>query len=318
MTGLENRYRRLVALYPRDHRDRHGEEMLGVLLAGAATHARPGLGETADLLWSAARLHLRRLVTPEGVAVRDVWAAVSLFGPLAVLLGATAPLHELVSRWRAGSLDTLTRPAALLSPDADGRLWQWELPDLPVWAVWSAVAVLALFGARRAAAAGAWLGTVGFSSVLLIDPDPSARWLVWHAGSVVAGVAVAAALTWSPGPARGWEMLGGRRLTLLAGITAATAVLFAMAPGVSGVRESALTSAGTLVLVGAAALAGGTRSRTGHRAVLALAPPVVAPAMLLWALPLDVDIAVLAGLWYTVLVLAGLAILGTPRARSTP
>ncbi|MGP4104037.1 hypothetical protein [Nonomuraea sp. KM90] len=35
MSPLEARYRRLLAAYPRDHRARHEEEMIGVLLAGA-------------------------------------------------------------------------------------------------------------------------------------------------------------------------------------------------------------------------------------------------------------------------------------------
>lgn len=117
------------------------------------------------------------------------------------------------------------------------------------------VAVLAVFRLRRAAAVGAWLGTVGFVSVPLVDPDPSLRWLVWHAGSVLAGIVVSAALTWSPGPARGWELVGGKRFTLFAGVVVATVVLFAQAPGVSGSRESVLTSIGSVMLVGGAVMA---------------------------------------------------------------
>lgn len=311
MTDLEHRYRRLVALYPRDHQERHGEEMLGVLLAGAREHARPGLGETVDLLWSAARLHLRRLVTPNGIPIRDALASVALLGPLAVLLGATAALHELVTKWRAGTLTSLAQPAAL-TPTADGLWWQWELPDLPVWVVWFVVAMLALFRLRRTAAVGAWLGTIGFLSVPFIDPDPSFWWLVWHVGSVVSGIVVSVALTWSPGPARGWELVGGKRLTLFAGVVVATVALFALAPGVYGSNESVLTSIGSVMLIGGAMMAGGTWSRTGHRAALMLVP-VVLPAVLLWTLPLDLRIAVLAAIWYSVMVVAVLAVIGTPR-----
>jgi hypothetical protein len=312
MTDLENRYRRLVALHPRDHRERHGEEMLGVLLAGAGEHARPGVRETVDLLWSAARPHLRRVVTPGGIPVRDMLASVALLGPLAVLLGATAALHELASRW--GSLNSLTQPAERLSPTADGLLWQWELPDLPVWVVWFVVAVLALFRLRRTAAVGAWLGTIGFLSVPLIDPEStSSWWLAWHAGSVVSGIVVSVALTWSPGPARGWELVGGKRFTLFAGIVVATVVLFAMAPGVAGSREAVLTSLGSVMLIGGAVMAGGAWSRTTRPAALMLASPVVVPAVLLWTLQLDLRVAVLTAIWYSVMVVAVLVIVGTPR-----
>lgn len=312
MRDLENRYRRLVALYPRDHRARHGEEMLGVLVAGADRHARPGLRETADLLWGAARLHLRRRVSLGGVPVRDVLASVALLGPLAMLLGATVTLHELAG---PGSRDALLRPASLMSPGADGLLWQWRVPDLPVWALWAVVAVLALFRLRRMAAVGAWLGTIGLLLVPLLDPDPSLRWLGWHAGSVVAGVVVSAALTWSPGPARGWELVGRGRFVLFAGVVAATVLLFAKAPGVHGGSESVLTSIGSVVLVGGAMLAGGAwsgvRSRTVRRAALAV--PVVVPAVLLWALPLTPKIAVLTAIWYSLMVVAALAAVGRPQ-----
>ena len=37
---MEKRYRRLLALYPKDHRREHAEEMVGVLLAAADYDAR--------------------------------------------------------------------------------------------------------------------------------------------------------------------------------------------------------------------------------------------------------------------------------------
>lgn len=312
MTNLEDRYRQLVALYPRDHQERHGEEMLGVLLAGAGEHARPSLGETVNLLWNAARLHLRRVVTPRGIPLRDVMASVALLGPLAMLLGATTALHELFNMWRAGTLASLAQPAALLSPTAEGLRWQGQLPDLPVWVVWLVVAVLALFRLRRTAATGAWLGAIGFLSVPLIDPSPSFSWLGWHTGSVVSGIVVAVALTWSPGPARGWEMVGGKRVTLFAGILVATALLFAKAPGVHGYSEAVLTSIGSVVLIGGAMMTSGTWPRTSRWAALALVPIVVL-AVLLLTLPLALDIAVLTTVWYSVTVVAVLAVVGTPR-----
>jgi len=44
---LEKRYRRLLALYPKDHRREHAEEMVGVLLAAAAG-GTPNDGTRAD------------------------------------------------------------------------------------------------------------------------------------------------------------------------------------------------------------------------------------------------------------------------------
>ena len=48
--GLERRYRRLLACYPRRFRREHEQEILAVLMAGADEgQQRPGLGETANL-----------------------------------------------------------------------------------------------------------------------------------------------------------------------------------------------------------------------------------------------------------------------------
>ena len=49
--GLEARYRRLLCMYPADHRSVHRDEMLGVLMAAAEPgQDRPGLSESANLL----------------------------------------------------------------------------------------------------------------------------------------------------------------------------------------------------------------------------------------------------------------------------
>ncbi|GAB1822644.1 hypothetical protein [Herbidospora sp. RD11066] len=64
MSDLESRYRRLLRLYPRAHRAVHEEEMLGVLMAGA----RPGIAESADLVWGAIRIRFRHAFGPESAA----------------------------------------------------------------------------------------------------------------------------------------------------------------------------------------------------------------------------------------------------------
>ncbi|MEU4232622.1 hypothetical protein AB0F17_50715 [Nonomuraea sp. NPDC026600] len=73
MSPLEARYRRLLTCYPRDHRARHEEEMISVLLAGARPgQTRPDPSDTADLLWGALRVHGRRAF---GLVSAPAWRA---------------------------------------------------------------------------------------------------------------------------------------------------------------------------------------------------------------------------------------------------
>ena len=59
-TVLEGRYRRLLRMYPAGHRRKHQDEMLGVLMTGArAAQHRPGLADTANLIWGALLIRLR-------------------------------------------------------------------------------------------------------------------------------------------------------------------------------------------------------------------------------------------------------------------
>jgi hypothetical protein len=59
---LEHRYRRLLAFYPRSFRREHEQEILSVLMAGAAEgQRRPRLAECADLLKSAIFMRLRQV-----------------------------------------------------------------------------------------------------------------------------------------------------------------------------------------------------------------------------------------------------------------
>jgi hypothetical protein len=86
---LERRYRRLVAAYPGGFHREHAEEIVAVLMTGAANgQRRPGLADTASLLWSALRIHLRthlRRLRP-GPADRDWADTLALFSVAAPLL----------------------------------------------------------------------------------------------------------------------------------------------------------------------------------------------------------------------------------------
>lgn len=241
MSELEKRYRRLLGLYPRDHREQHGDEMLGVLIADAGDRKTPGWRDTADLLWGAFRLHARRLLAA------DVLAIVSLLGPVAVLAGAATSLHELAWWVQAGSIPPFE-----------------QLPDAPVWFVWLGVAILAMAGKRRAAAIGAWVATAGLVVVLQL-PFAGWQWFTDKAGWVLLSAVTAVALSMSDGrKARGWPAIA----------TMAATVLVIAGLGVFGHRDEIAEYAGLAVLFAGAVLAAGITSATGWRAALVLSVPV--------------------------------------------
>ncbi|GAA1814240.1 hypothetical protein GCM10009682_39090 [Luedemannella flava] len=91
---LERRYRRLLAWYPENHREEYGDEMLAVLLTGAAEgQTRPRFGETVDVL----RAALSARVATGSAALKDRrWAdasgALSVLVPLALLAAYLGPM----------------------------------------------------------------------------------------------------------------------------------------------------------------------------------------------------------------------------------
>lgn len=63
-TQLERRYRRLLAFYPKAFRREHEEEMLSVLIAGAAEgQRRPSLDDAIDLVSNAILMRLSHRFT---------------------------------------------------------------------------------------------------------------------------------------------------------------------------------------------------------------------------------------------------------------
>jgi len=266
MNKAERRYRRLLACYPRDHRERNGEEMLGVLLADADDRRGPSWRDTADLLWGAVRLHLRRLVAIDGgLDPRDVLAILSLLGPLAILGGASSELHEL-GFWSQGGGGDVP--------------WTHAAPNAPLWGIWLLVAVLAVAGLRRVAAVGAWFGTAGFAvaAVMMLQDSWSMRW--WSGpdeGWVLLGLLTAVALTWSPGPKRGRELAGRWAVPVLA----AAVVLTGLTAYLTGLDATLYFGdpVGQAILLGPSAIvavaAAGLRSRAGRRAGLLLLLPIM-------------------------------------------
>jgi hypothetical protein len=63
-TQLERRYLRLLAFYPKSFRREHDQEMLAVLMAGAAEgQRRPSLDEAIDLVSHAILMRLSQIFT---------------------------------------------------------------------------------------------------------------------------------------------------------------------------------------------------------------------------------------------------------------
>lgn len=87
--GLERRYRRLLACYPRAFRRQNGEEILAVLLACAQQgQQRPGLAASADLIKGAIQVRLR----PAPGQPRSVWIGIRM-----MCAGAAAQLAVLIT-----------------------------------------------------------------------------------------------------------------------------------------------------------------------------------------------------------------------------
>ncbi|MET9259412.1 hypothetical protein [Amycolatopsis sp. NPDC004079] len=256
MNDLERRYRRLLALYPRAHRDVHGEEMLGVLLDGAGNRSTPGKTETLDLVWGAVQVRWRQ--TLGGHGRRDALAIVSLLAPLLLLTGAASTVREIrtVSRMDGWPL----------------RMWLSALADVPVWTAWLAAAVLGVCGLRRASVALAWLATAALLSVAILDP--ARHWAVdVTAGWVLLSVFAAVAMTVSPGPRRALALLGRWRLAIL---VSTVAVLLALTTTARGMHLPLAQLVQLVVLVVGVFAACRISTRSGRRAALILLAPLIA------------------------------------------
>jgi len=103
-TQLERRYRRLLAFYPKPFRREHEQEMLAVLIAGAAEgQRRPSLPEAIDLVMNAIvmrllQMFMRLFVRPYEVRYRRLlWGFRIVFG--FVLLGVAMVALSYGSWW---------------------------------------------------------------------------------------------------------------------------------------------------------------------------------------------------------------------------
>jgi len=216
---MERRYRRLLALYPRDHRREHAEEMVGVLLAAdgdapvrapnpVAWAVRSGqhAADIADLIDGALRIRGRMALnrirrtrwlswTPRDQRWSDALAVVSVIAPLLLLVAA---------------LTEFRIPQAVASSITGHPHWgvtaSLGLADLPMAAGAPAVTVLVFLRLRLLAGLGALATAIGQVAAGAIPAfagyaDPAVAFTVLLSGTA------AAALLLSPGPDRGLALL---------------------------------------------------------------------------------------------------------------
>src|SRR6185369_7828537 len=307
----EKWYRRLLALYPKDHRREHAEEMVGVLLAadGAAQVRAPKpvawalrLGQhtadSADLVGGALRIRgriaLNRLQRAHWLSwtVRDQrWsdalAVVSVVAPLLLLVAA---------------LTEFRIPQAVASSITGHPHWELTatlgLADLPMAAGAPGVIILVFLRLRRLAGLGALATAIGQVAAGAVPAfagyaDPAVAF------TVLLSCTAAVALLLSPGPDRGLALLTrsgtalvGAGALILGGFSVGGDVWFGSAPTrfddfggrVAGVPADLLIA---VVLVGVAAAC--LRAPVSRRVLALLAIPVI-PYAFLWQEKLAVDL----------------------------
>jgi len=220
---MEKRYRRLLALYPKDHRREHAEEMVGVLLAAAADDARVRAPEpvawalrfgqhtadSADLIAGAARIRGRMALnrirrarlfswTVRDQRWSDALAVVSVVAPLLLLVAALAEFHI---------------PQAVASSITRHPDWRLSaalgLADLPLACGAPAVALLAFLRLRWLAGIGALATAIGQVAAGVFGSIPTFNGYASPAVAFIVLLActAAAALLLSPGPDRGLALL---------------------------------------------------------------------------------------------------------------
>jgi hypothetical protein len=226
----------------------------------------------------------------------------------------------------AGAVQVVDRQITRMQVGLGWSKWVLvETPDAPVWVLWSVVAVLAVFRLRRTAAVGAWIATAGFVVAAWFGMGWFWENAVYYSGWLMLGAVVAAALTWSPGPARGRRLVGGRRFTVLVVAVVASAVLVRESIGQYGLvswplEHLALIGGGAhlgvwflalAVLVAGALVAADPRTREGRRAALLLSVPVVVSVLML-AVPNDARLMLMMAVCYGVPVVVLLGLGGLP------
>lgn len=192
--GLEGSYRRLLRWYPPSYRNRHEEEILGVLMAAAQPgQRRPGARESVDLLWSALKIRIRMTVRgADSQPWADALAFVGVLLPLLILLlkltvfldrgaqyGFGTPADIVIGAYGqpgAYALSFQANPYSVaLTGNVTDTLTAGPLPAL-------ILAVLVCLGWRRTAAVFAAFAPLAFLGIALTAPPAAPRaWTSWPA-----------------------------------------------------------------------------------------------------------------------------------------
>lgn len=212
MSTIEDRYRRLLAWYPVDHRAAHEQEMLDVLLSAVRPgQTRPSVADTADLLYGAIRIRLRRAT---GGASGSAWpGALAIAGFLATLMLLADGVRFAVNAPKMA----LVVAADLEDGDSLPRMLAAYFGTAPYWLAWAAIAFLAWRGSRRLAVLAAC--TVTTAQVVLSLFGTVFSHFSWASlATSLAGVPLplallaTASLIASPGLRHGARLLGRRRI----------------------------------------------------------------------------------------------------------
>lgn len=135
-SGLEQRYRRLLRLFPPGYRQARGEEMVAVLMESAGPgQEQPSLGERWDLLRAAGARWARVVLLPPPAARPDAWALLSFLLPVVLLYPAAKALTVAAMSASSTGIETTLEVA----------------PTWPAWAVWVVGLALLALGRPRAA-----------------------------------------------------------------------------------------------------------------------------------------------------------------------
>lgn len=262
--ALERWYRRLLIAYPAQHRSRHGQEMLAVLLAdaGARGDKRPSPRESLDLVAGGVKIRFRGLATCFATPPwRDALAVISLIAPLIMLHDTAGVLHNIATSLAPGTVD---------------YPWAETLRSAVVWLGWPAVLALGFSGrtARRIAAlAAAALAVPGI--VYLPQAGTAGVGFVWFLMLITLACL---ALALSPGPRHGLAVLGKTGSVLVLTVATLGFLLEALVPLQSLWSPDYIPEgpwylgSWALILIG---LLIGLKSPAGRRAAALLAAPVL-------------------------------------------